>query len=137
MLDVSEYIGIPYLVGGRGPHLDCWGLVRLVYRQRLGVDLPSMNGYQETLNEQTSSLIEGGKCDWSPTDHPQPYDVVLFNISGMVNHIGLVIASGWMLHTTHGANSRREQYTRPLWKTRIEGFYRHDHYRCAAKPPVD
>ncbi len=36
-----EYIGKPWESGASGPDAyDCWGLVRAVYRDRLGIDLP-------------------------------------------------------------------------------------------------
>ncbi len=37
---VQDYVGLPYLAGGRGPAWDCWGLVVEVYKNELGVQLP-------------------------------------------------------------------------------------------------
>lgn len=125
MIDVSEYIGLPYQVEGRGPKAyDCWGLIRLVYADRLGIDLPSNLGYDETLTAHTSEMIEQGRDGWLSVTAPSPYDVVLLNVAGSPNHIGLVIDPGWMLHTTHQKHACIESYTRPTWRQRVEGFYR-------------
>ena len=42
----ATYIGAPWSARGRDRDgLDCWGLVRLVYRDRLFRDLPDYQGY--------------------------------------------------------------------------------------------
>lgn len=39
-LDINKYIGIPWVAGGRSESAaDCWGLVMLVYRNELGLEL--------------------------------------------------------------------------------------------------
>ena len=127
MIDVSEYIGIPYETGGRGERVDCWGLVVRVYADRLGITLPENTGYTATMTPETGAMIAAGKADWREVTEPEPFDVLLFDVDGSPNHIGLYIAPGWMLHTTDQGDSRLERYTRPLWYSRIEGFYRYDH----------
>lgn len=135
MLDVSEHIGLPYAPVGRGPvFYDCYGIIQKVYQERLGITLPDQTGYVDTLNPETSALLESGKSDWRQVDNPQPWDVVLFRVDGMPNHIGLVIGPGWMLHTTRAKNACIENYHRPLWRSRIEGFYTYAHADRQAAP---
>ena len=133
MIDVSEYVGLPYAPVGRGPVYDCYGLIQLVYRERLGIELQEQTGYVDTLCPETAALLEAGKRDWRQVDTPSPWDVVLFRVDGMPNHIGLVIAPGWMLHTTRAKQSCIENYTRPQWRSRIEGFYS---YAGDHRPPA-
>lgn len=125
MLDLSDYVGIPYRPEGRGRDgCDCWGLVVLVYRERLGIELPSYTGYGDPLGGHAASLIEQGRQQWRPVSTPEPYDAVLIRVHGRPHHIGLVVRSGWMLHAAPGRDSCMENYLRPYWRARIEGFYR-------------
>ena len=135
MLDVSEYIGLPFQSGGRGPRYDCYGLLRLVYTDRLAIEIPEHVGYTDTMTPVTAAMIQGGLVDWRRVANPDPWDAVLFNVDGRPNHIGLVIAPGWMLHTTRQKDACVEQYTRPYWRSRIEGFYRYDH-NCRPSAPL-
>lgn len=131
MIDVSEYVGLPYAPVGRGPRYDCYGLIQRIFRDRLSIDLPDQTGYIDTLCPETAALLNAGKCNWLEVAEPQPWDVVLFNVNGLVNHIGLVIGRGWMLHTTRQKHACIENYHRPLWRARIEGHYR---YAYADRP---
>lgn len=123
MIDVSEYIGLPFEPGGRGPAYDCYGLIRLVYAERLGIELPPHCGYSEVMTDTTADMIAAGTADWQPTDSPAPWDAVLFNVDGKANHIGLVIGPGMMLHAAPGKDAAIENYLRPYWSARIEGHY--------------
>lgn len=125
MVDVSEYIGLPFESGGRGPvAYDCYGLLRLVYAERLGIELPAHCGYSDVMTPTTAAMIRRGMIDWAPVTTPEPWDAVLFNVDGRGNHIGLVIQPGLMLHTAPGKDATIENYQRPYWRARIEGFYR-------------
>lgn len=124
--DFSDYIGIPYRAEGRDrAGCDCWGLVVLIYREQLGIELPSHTGYGDPLSAAAAATVAVGRQAWLPVDTPQPFDLVLFNVNGQPHHIGLVIRPGWMLHTAAGKDSCIENYLRPYWRARIEGFYRH------------
>lgn len=124
MIDVSEYVGLPFTPGGRGPRYDCYGLLRLVYADRLGIALPEHTGYTATLTPTTTAMIQAGLVDWTPVADPEPWDVVLILVDGEPNHIGLVIGGGHMLHTTNRTDACIESYQRPRWRARVEGFYR-------------
>lgn len=125
-MDLSEYVGIPYRAEGRDRvGCDCWGLLVLIYRERLGVELPSHAGYGDPLSAAAAVAVAAGRQDWQPVAYPQPYDAVLFRVNGRPHHIGLVIRPGWMLHTVAGRDSCIEDYRRPYWSARVEGFYRY------------
>ena len=125
-MNVSDYIGIPYRAEGRDrAGCDCYGLVLLVYRERLGITLPDHLGYGDPLSQAAADKVAEGRRDWQAVEAPAPGDVVLFRVEGQPHHIGLVIHPGWMLHSAAGKNSCIERYTRPYWRPRIEGFYRY------------
>lgn len=125
-MDLAEYVGIPFRTLGRDREgCDCYGLVRLVYRERLGIELPAFTDYHETLSAETAALIAAERRLWREVAEPAPYDVLLFRVDGAPQHIGLVAQPGWMLHTTRGKHSCLERYTRPYWRARIDGFYRY------------
>ncbi|MBW5802054.1 C40 family peptidase [Halomonas elongata] len=124
MIDVTEYIGLPFEPGGRGPRYDCYGLLRRVYAERLGIALPEHAGYSATLTPATAAMIRAGLVDWQPVSEPEPWDAVLLLVDGRPNHIGLVLGDGWMLHTTRHKDACIESYRAPQWRDRIEGFYK-------------
>nr|WP_300312726.1 NlpC/P60 family protein [Halomonas sp.] len=131
MIDVSEYIGLPFAPGGRGPRYDCYGLLRLVYAERLSILLPEHAGYSQTLTPTTAAMIQAGLVDWTEVPEPAPWDAVLLLVDGQPHHIGLVVSPGWMLHTTRHKDACLEPFTSLYWRDRIEGFYRYDHACCS------
>ena len=127
---MEDYIGIPF-VKDRGDRqgCDCWRLIVLVYRERLGIELPDfagayVDGSLASL-KRVSRMIRDGKQAWERVDKPQPYDVILLRTGDMVYHVGLVIDRKRMLHVMEGINSTVEEYTGIQWKQKVEGFYRY------------
>lgn len=128
---LDRYVGIPFVDQGRTfAGVDCWGLVRLVYLEQLGIDLPSYDDAYRPLDERERAelalLVEGSRPGWRRVETPAPFDLVLVRIAGVPCHVGLALPGGMMLHCSRGADSRIESYRSPKWAPRIEGFYRRD-----------
>lgn len=127
---MDEYIGLPFADLGRDREgLDCWGLVRLIYKEKLGLDLPSLvDRYDSTLEAaRIGAIVEIEKTRWTeiPAGQEQPFDVIVMRCLGQPMHVGLVIKKGVMLHIEKGIESCSESYRLGRWKTRVTGFYRY------------
>lgn len=126
-MNLSRYIGIPYVRGGRKEEdggLDCYGLVRLFYEQEMGITLKE---YALIESEGTKLNTDVSPKDVSdvfhPTTNPRQGDLILFNICGEPMHIAIVLDENRMLHSFKAGGSVIEHYTSPKWKNRVEGFY--------------
>lgn len=126
----TPYVGLPWRDRGRGPEgWDCWGLVRLVYDERLGIALPSYD-------EAYPSSVEGAEIErligrrredgpWVEVSDPEPFDVILFRQGRHDSHVGLVVDRTHMLHMMEAGQSRIERFDTPQWSRRFQGFARH------------
>jgi cell wall-associated NlpC family hydrolase len=80
------YIGVPYVYGGKSPKgFDCSGLIWYVYRQH-GIELPVSSSKQASAGYKISKK------------EMRPGDLVFFQSRGRVNHVGLYIGDGMMIH---------------------------------------
>ena len=125
---VADYIGIPFLEKGRShTGCDCWGLVRLVYLEHYGINLPLyLDGYESSRDGSTiSALIKKEAVKWHEVAEPNPGDFIVCKITGRPWHIGLLVATGIMLHTETGIESSLAETSSWRWKNRIEGYYRY------------
>jgi len=122
----EKYIGIPYVTNGRTEEgVDCWGLVRLFYRDELNIDLPSYDTayYGPSDDERIASLMDLHKGDWSKQDNPKVGDVCVFNILGEPCHVGIYIGNNKFLHSRENRDSVIESLDNVKWKNRLEGIY--------------
>ena len=110
----AGYVGIPFLDLGRDRvGCDCWGLVRLVLAEQAGVQLPSLaTCYGSEANAGgVGGAIEAERRSgaWQRVEpgEEQPFDVVEMSGAARVPgsgwvfgplHVGVVVASGWLLH---------------------------------------
>jgi len=128
---VAEYVGLPYLAGGRDrTGLDCFGLCLLVWRERFGLDVPLYGGvtWEVANSAKVGEFIEGEvRAGWEPIEAgaEQPGDVVLMRLRGHPIHVGVVVGCGMMLHCHDTADAAVEDYGTLQWSRRILGFHRY------------
>ncbi|MDR3213792.1 MAG: C40 family peptidase [Azoarcus sp.] len=104
------YIGVPYRWGGISPitGMDCSGLVQVVFRNAVGIDLPRTAIEQATQGNRVS-LRE-----------LKPGDLVFFNTIGInISHVGIYVGNGKFLHSpTTGKFVRIDKLYSRFWGTR-------------------
>ena len=126
----DDYIEIPFLPDGRDRNgCDCWGLVCLVYREKLGIELPEYKGVFEAQTiaqlKNVARVMEREKESWVRVEKPHEFDVVMIRSGAYAWHVGIVIDRRRMLHVMSGINSTVEEYAGMDWKNRIEEFRRY------------
>lgn len=123
----NDYIGINYKEKGRDKDgLDCWGLVRLIYKEQYQIDLPSFTeNYESDEKQKMEQLLAFGKEGWEKVDTPTIGDVVLLRILGLNVHVGVIVSPNQFIHVREATNTTIERFDTGIWKHRIEGFYRY------------
>lgn len=124
----NAYVGIPFEDRGRDARgLDCWGLVRLVYDEQLGIDLPALEDCYENTSDLAAiaETYELEKTDWIERPGPAPCDVVMFKLLAIPLHVGVVVDARTFLHTMERRGTCVERLTSPAWSARVLAFYRH------------
>ena len=92
----KQYLGTPYVYGGSSPKgFDCSGFVYYIYKQ-FGV----------TLNRVAQDQMTNGT--WVPTSEMMPGDIIgVKNSSGYVNHVGIYVGGGMMIHSPQSGETVR------------------------------
>ncbi|MES2753776.1 MAG: NlpC/P60 family protein [Pseudomonadota bacterium] len=126
-IDWGIYVGLPF---GDGPdEVTCWSLIRLVFKDVRGTDLPP---YGDISAYDLGRVARGMKAEaqsgrWSTVIDPAPLDVVLMRSargSGPVCHVGLIAGVGMMLHAEENTGSALVALDHYTVKGRILGMRR-------------
>jgi cell wall-associated NlpC family hydrolase len=126
---VREFIGIPYKDKGRDyDGADCWGLAFLVSRDVFARTLPYLgDNYTSVLMlDEVHKTFKDTSTEFTKIaeDERQPGDLIVFRITGVPVHVGIIIDKNRMVHTLPNHNSAYERYDSVTWSKRIEGYYR-------------
>lgn len=103
---LKEQVGKPYVWGANGPDsFDCSGLVRYIYKNALGKDIPRVSEDQSKVGQAVSR------------ENLQPGDLVFFDTmdKGKVSHVGMYIRNNEFIHA---ANSKKG-----VIKSILTGYY--------------
>lgn len=124
-MNFEKYIGIPFLEKGRDESgVDCWGLVRLIYKQEYNVSLPSfVDDYALSDDDRIGELFAQYKEGWTTLTQPKPGCAVIFRMFGTESHIGVVVDNTHFIHVREGRDSVIESLENAKWSKRIVGFY--------------
>lgn len=98
----DNYLGIPFKHQGRTMDgLDCWGLIKLIYKD-LGFELLDINESYD-LNwgwKGKNYFIENYWKEWTKEEQPKLFDGVLFaNTLDVPVHAGVYLGDNQIIHT--------------------------------------
>ncbi len=121
----NKYVGIPYVEKGRDVNgVDCWGLVRLIYKDQYNIELPSFaDEYIPKDTSRISELVHQYNEGWDRATAPVEGAGVLFNIYGHASHMGVMLDKVNFIHSIRGADTSISRIDSPKWAKRIEGYY--------------
>lgn len=109
-------IGIPYRYGGNEPEngLDCSGLVRYVFKQTWGAELPRTSEEISQLGEHVDA------------HELQPGDLVFYNtLRRAFSHVGIYLGNNKFVHaSSKGGRVRIADMDAGYWKKRFNGARR-------------
>jgi len=118
-IDFSKFVGIPYKNKGRSFNgVDCYGLICLVYKEILGIVLPSFEelAYEKRWFLKGKNIIMDNVYEgWYEISPPyRIFDGILFYLrsKNIVNHIGLYIGRNRILHVFSSSSSIIENLDR-------------------------
>ena len=120
MINVADYIGIPFEYGGRGPSkYDCYGLVMELYKRVHDVDIKDVKSPSEL--KKVAMMMSSDLHLWKQTEK-RFGAVVLFKVKGLVSHVGFVIHGDKFIHTWDKSGGVVIEKLAD-WEKRIIGFY--------------
>jgi cell wall-associated NlpC family hydrolase len=109
-------IGIQYKYGGDGPEngLDCSGLVRYLFREAWGKDLPRTSEEISRVGQHVEK------------NELQPGDLVFYNtLRRSFSHVGIYLGDNKFIHSpSAGGQIRIESMNVSYWKKRFNGARR-------------
>jgi len=130
MTDWSGFVGIPYQPHGRDrAGCDCWGLVRIIYAEAYGIELPAYAGDYpcEAERARVAGLVSARSAapPWSAVDVARRGDLLVLRVNGLPSHVGVALDDRRMLHA-RTQQSEVERFDGGAWRRRIAGVYRHE-----------
>lgn len=124
----NSYIGTKFKDKGRGADgVDCWGLVCLIYRNELGIELPSYTECYENTDDKntlTDLIANEQKSKWAEVVNMRSFDVLVLKIDGLPYHIGIYTHDNKFVHCERGFNTVVAKLDSFRWQRRLMGAFR-------------
>lgn len=100
----AQYVAVPFREKGRTRDgVDCYGLVRLIYQEQRGIELPSYaDDYASTADAREITALVRGEvaARWTAIARVEArlFDVAIFTLCGQPTHVGLILDPPWFIH---------------------------------------
>lgn len=121
MADPTQWVGVPFEYGGRGPDkFDCYGLIKAIHAEQ-GIEIPDY--ISPTDNAAIAGIFATQLPAWREVPRG-PDTVVVLRIGNLYSHCGYMLDHNRMIHawrTAGGVSIQRID----AWEHRILGFYRY------------
>lgn len=139
MIDIRKYMLIPFEDKGRSfEGVDCWGLIYLIYKEELGITLPTYtDGYKKACAIEVQKIIDNNKGNWKQVEQKdvEQFDLVLMRsiltVEGKAviaeTHIAVMVDKHSFIHTEENigvslVNLKKDKRV----VNRIVGFFRYE-----------
>lgn len=115
----GRYVGLPFDAA------HCWALVRRVYADQLGIELPEYGEVDAGELVAVARSMARGKEAWALVSDPRPFDVALMRGRSAVWHVGVMTDRAHVLHTERATGAVRVPITAPSVRGRIMEYRRY------------
>lgn len=88
---IVKYLPLRYRLGSRGPlEVDCWGLLRLIYKQEFKIELPEYPGIaSHGIRERITTISEAMDEEWIEVGEPFDGAAVGLSQKEHLHHVGV------------------------------------------------
>ena len=128
---ISKFIGIPFVSKGRSFNgCDCYGLVKLYYKEILNIDIPETIITAEQPRRTFANYLNEISKNWTATT-PAKNVVVAMSVNSehpnLVTHFAVMIDDKRFIDTRENMSSYLTSIDDEKIKNQIKGFYKWQH----------
>lgn len=128
---ISRFIGIPFVSQGRSFRgCDCYGLVKLYYKEVLNIEIPETVITAEQPRRTFANYLNEISKNWSSTV-PQTNAVVAMAVNAehptLITHFAVMIDDKRFIDTRENRSSYLTSIDDEKIKNQIKGFYKWQH----------
>lgn len=130
-MKIDKFIGIPFVNKGRNYNgCDCYGLVKLYYKDILGIDIPDVIANPKQIKLAYIEYLDNVSKYWKEHNTPIEGSVVAMltdiNNPNLVTHFGVIVKVDnklKILHTFKHSQSHLIDINNLAYRNKIKAFY--------------
>jgi cell wall-associated NlpC family hydrolase len=128
---ITDFIGIPFTHRGESfKGADCWGFVRLFYKNWLSKYLPDLSDYYSNSDNYKSCghvyPLAAGFFKEIKKDEFKKYDIALFRIAGVAVHVGIILDKQTFIHCWDKTGSIISRFDDLNFKNKLDSIWRYE-----------